>query len=135
MRGAPANLRVRRTSQYTVVEMLGEIDASNSDGVGERLLEVLNDGTAPVIIDLTDTLFFDSTALKALVRARTHALAGQGRLSAVIPPSGPVRRIFELTGISRLIPVHDDLDSAIAVAAIDGDQPIRPTVTPSPGHE
>lgn len=116
MRAAPSNLQVRHTSQYTVVEMPVEIDANNSDGVREQLLGVLNNSTGPIIIDLTATLFCDSTALKALVRARTRAVAGDRRLYAAVPPRGSVRRIFELTAISRLIPVHDDVDAAIAAA-------------------
>src|SRR3954468_21825583 len=128
MGAAPSNLQIRHASEYTLVGMPEEIDASNSDRVREQLLAVLNEGTGPVVIDLTATLFCDSTALKALVRARTRAVAADRRLYAAVPPRGSVRRIFELTAISRLLPVHDDVDSAIAAAvgATDDAEPAQP---------
>jgi hypothetical protein len=35
---------------------------------------------------------------------------------AAVSPTGLVRKIFDLTTVSRLIPTHNDVDSAIAVA-------------------
>jgi anti-anti-sigma factor len=116
MHTGASNLPIRRTDQYTVVEMPEEIDATSSDGIKEQLLSLLNSGTGPVIIDLTGTAFCDSSTLKALIRTRTRADAAGRRLYAAVPPSGAVRRIFKLTAISRLIPIHDDLESAIAAA-------------------
>jgi anti-sigma B factor antagonist len=134
MRAGPSNLPVRHTSQYTVVKMPEEIDATNSDGVREQLLTVLNDSPGPVIIDMTGTLFCDSTALRALVRARTRAGADDRRLHAAARPKGSVRRIFELTAMYRLIPVHDDLDTAIAAAvgAAEDGEPAESPASPAP---
>jgi anti-sigma B factor antagonist len=116
MHTGASKLPIRHTDQYTVVEMPEEIDATSSDDIREQLLSLLNTGNGPVIIDLTGTAFCDSSTLKALIRARTLADAAGRRLYAAVPPSGPVRRIFKLTAISRLIPIHDDLDTAIAAA-------------------
>ncbi len=116
MRAAPSSLPVQRTGRYTLVTMPAEIDAINSDDVRERLLELLNNGTGALIIDLTGTTFCDSSGLKALIRARTRALALGRRLHAVVAPRGSVDRIFKVTAMARLIPVHDDADSAIAAA-------------------
>jgi anti-sigma B factor antagonist len=114
-----SELRVRHADRYTVVEMPHEVDATNSDEVRNRLLALLNEGTGPVIIDLTGTAFCDSSALKALLRARTRGSAAGRTLHAAVLPSGAVRRIFDLVSLARVIPVHDDVSAAIAAATGD----------------
>jgi anti-sigma B factor antagonist len=111
-----ADLRIRRSDDHTVVIMPAELDATNSDDVRQRLLALLNDGAGPVVIDLTGTTFCDSSALKALLRAQTRGSAADRRLHAAVRPGGAVRRIFELVSMARVIPVHDDVDAAIAAA-------------------
>jgi anti-anti-sigma factor len=116
MRAAHDQLPIRRTDGHTVVEMPTEIDASNSDDVRAQLLELLNSGTGPVVIDLTGTAFCDSSTLRALIRARTRAMAVGRPLHTAVTPAGAVYRVFKLTALSRLIPTHDDVDTAVKAA-------------------
>jgi anti-sigma B factor antagonist len=109
------------TSQYAVVALPKEVDASNADGVREHLLTVLNaggPGAGPLIADLTATTFCDSSAINALLRAGTRAGALGRRLYAAVPPGGIVRKVFDVTGVTRAIPVCDDIGSAIAMAVV-----------------
>jgi anti-anti-sigma factor len=109
-----------RTSRYTVVELPEQIDASNADVVREHLLALLNagSGTEPLIADLTGTTFGDSSAVNALLRAHTRARAAGRRLYVAVPPGGIVRKVFDITAVSRAIPICDDVGSAIAMAAV-----------------
>jgi anti-sigma B factor antagonist len=124
-----------QTSQYAVVALPAEVDASNADDVREHLLTLLNaggPGASPLIADLTDTTFCDSSAINALLRANTRAGALGRRLYAAVPPGGVVRKVFEITGIPRAIPVCDDIGSAIAMAVVtsmDGAQGGEPSTT------
>jgi anti-sigma B factor antagonist len=105
-----------RTSLYTVVRLPERIDRSNADEIREQLLALLNadgSGAGPLIADLTGTTFCDSSVINVLVRAHTRA-GGQGRrLYAAVPPTGVVRKVFDITAISRVIPTFDDVGSAI----------------------
>lgn len=121
MRTTGSDLPIRRIGNFLVVQLPQEIDTSNSTDVREQLLGLLNsDGPASLIIDLTSTEFCDSSAIRALIRARARANGSCRRLYAAVPPAGMVRRVFDLTAVSRLIPVHDDVGSAIA-AAVDAE--------------
>jgi anti-sigma B factor antagonist len=114
-------LPIWRTTLCTVVEMPEEIDMANADGIRESLLGLLNAGgtrAAPIIIDLSRTTFCDSTAINMLLRAHTRAEPLGCRLFTVVVPGGPVRKVFDVTAVSRVIPVCDDLGSAIALAAL-----------------
>ena len=121
VRAVSSKLPTWHTSQYAVVALPEEVDASNADEVREHLLTVLNaggPGAGPLIADLTDTTFCDSSAINALLRANTRAVALGRRLYAAVPPGGVVRKVFEITGIPRAIPVCDDIGSAIAMAVV-----------------
>ena len=107
-----------RTSRYAVVRLPERIDTSNADGIREHLLAELNASAQPLIVDLTGTTFCDSSAVKALLRARTRAQAAGRSLYAAVPPDGIVRKVFEITAVTRLIPTYEDVGSAVAKAVV-----------------
>lgn len=116
-----SSLPTWHTSRFTVVELPEQIDTSNAGEVREQLLALLNSGgsgAGPLIADLTGTTFCDSSAINALLRAQTRA-GGQGRrLYAAVPSGGIVRKVFDITAISRVISTFEDVASAIAMAAL-----------------
>ncbi|MDN3353597.1 STAS domain-containing protein [Actinomadura sp. DC4] len=112
---------VRRTARYTAVTLPDEIDIANADHVREGLLNLINaDGpvTRPLIVDMTETSFCDSSGVNAVLRGHTRADAMGRRMYLAILPGGITRKIFDITAVSRLIPVHDDVGSAIAAAVV-----------------
>jgi anti-sigma B factor antagonist len=118
VRAVTSGLPTRRTRLYTVVRLPDQIDTSNADEVREQLLALLNSGgsdTGPFIVDLTGTTFCDSSAVNALLRTRTRASALGRRLYAAVAPGGIVRKVLDITAVSRVISVADDVGSAIAM--------------------
>jgi anti-anti-sigma factor len=117
MRSSASKPLIPPAGRYTVVQTPEEVDAANADEIRQLLLHALNASeNGPLIVDLTGTTFCDSSGLRALVRASIRATALRRGMYAVAPPSGLVRRIFEIAALPRLIPTHDDLASAIAMA-------------------
>jgi anti-sigma B factor antagonist len=117
----PGALPTWHTSRYVVVEFPAHVDLGNAEHVRDQLYGVLDAGGSggpPVIADLTGTTFCDSTAVNALLRARERALRLDRRLYAAVSPAGLVRRVFDITGLGRLIPMCDDLGSAVALAVV-----------------
>jgi anti-sigma B factor antagonist len=119
VRAVTAGLPTWHTRLYTVVQLPDQIDTSNADEVREQLLALLNSGgsdAGPVIVDLTGTTFCDSSAVNAVLRTHTRAKALGRRLYAAMAPGGIVRKVFDITAVSRVISVADDVGSAIAMA-------------------
>jgi anti-sigma B factor antagonist len=91
----------------------GEVDVSAVPSLVEALDAAIRDSAGAFVIDLCDVEFLDSNGLSALMRAR--ALLGQDeRALAVVCPPGPVRRLFELAGISDLFFLYGSRDEAAA---------------------
>ncbi len=96
-----------------VVSVRGELDIATSPDLRDLLAESGGEVDSPIVIDLTDCEFIDSTGLATLLHGAGRERAGAGRVALVSSP-GEVRKLLELTAIDRTIPVFEALDEAIA---------------------
>jgi anti-anti-sigma factor len=106
-------------SGVPVVAAPEEIDVPNADALRWALLEAAAHGHGTLVVDMTATRFCDSSGLHTLLAAHNRAQAEGGELLLVIPDI--VRfRIFQITGIDRVIPRVTSLDQALAQTSADG---------------
>ncbi len=81
----------------------GEIDIASAESVAEPLLNGLRDGLETVVLDLSSTTFIDSTGVRVVLHA-TRRAAQLGVRFIVLPAPDEVHRVFELCGLTDLIP-------------------------------
>ena len=85
--------------------------------ISPRLREVgvrqLLAGDPALVLDLTGLEFLDSTGLGVIVGLLKRARTLGSELHLVIARER-VRAPFRVTGIDTLLPIHDDLDAALA---------------------
>jgi anti-sigma B factor antagonist len=96
-----------------IVVLPAEIDVTNAAQVLAKLAAALAPGVSLVIADMTSTVFCDTSGVRMLVDAHDRAVTDDIGFRIAIPPQGSVRRVLELTGIIRMLPVYPDLDEAI----------------------
>jgi anti-anti-sigma factor len=83
-----------------LVRLSGEVDISNSSDLERRLLELTDEDG--FVLDLSGLTYLDSAGVRLLFRL---AEAACGRLRLVLAPDSPVRRVLELAGAERLLPL------------------------------
>ena len=105
-------LRVSWSGRHAIVTMPEEIDLGNSGSVAEQLNVVAAQSPALVTADLTGTVFCDSAGVYVLTRAYELVNANGGELRLALGDS-PVARIFELTGLDKLMPVYRDVQQSL----------------------
>jgi len=108
-------LGIETVDDAYVVQLGGELDLYNADRLKEALAEVAAKSPARVVVDLTEVDFMDSTALGALIEARTRLADGSGFLLAA--PGVETRRALQISGLDRHFSVHDSLSAALATKA------------------
>lgn len=96
-----------------VVTMPAEIDITTAEQLRAVLREVIRGGYPAVVVDLSRTLFCDSSGLHTLLRAHKRAAADGGGLRLVIPADGAVPRIVRLTCLDSFIPCFSSLAEAV----------------------
>lgn len=88
-----------------VVALGGEIDAMAIPSLSGCLDDVIGAGLGRVVVDMADVSFIDSVGLAALVAAKKR-LGAQGATLSVSRPSPHVRKLLEITGLTRVIPLE-----------------------------
>ena len=95
------------------VALSGELDMATAPQLADALAK-LPDGTAIVILDLSELAFMDSSGLHVIVAAQAR-LAQAGCRIVLVRGGSQVQRLFELTGTERLlefVSAPDTLDLA-----------------------
>ena len=96
-----------------VVELPSEIDVTNSEQVYQQLVAALAPDINILVADMTATIFCDSSGVHALMHAYETAGARDVRIRLAVSPSTSVRRVLQLIGVGRLIPVYPTLEEAL----------------------
>jgi anti-sigma B factor antagonist len=115
---SPFSTSADRRGELHTISVFGELDQATAPELRETLTASMNDSQAPVLVDLSDCDFIDSTGLSLLVEAKRR-LAEQRRRFGVCCPDADVRRLLELTGIDEAVGLFDTRDDAVAALAGD----------------
>jgi len=94
------------SSGVATVSIVGEIDLVTAPGFRRTVSEALDFG-GPVVLDLTKVVFIDSSGLLEL-----HRASESGNAVFVIPPGAMVARVIELGGLSEVLSIFEDVESA-----------------------
>jgi anti-anti-sigma factor len=115
---------VRWAGSLAVVTLPEHIGAADSEPIREQLLDLLGQGAAVLIADLTGTLSCDRSGAEALVRAYQRAAAGGAQLRVAVT-GAVIRRVLEASGLDRLVPIYPSAEAAVA-AGTPGVIPLLP---------
>lgn len=97
------------------ISVRGELDLSTAPNLEGPLEEALENDQGPVLIDLSQCEFIDSTGIALIVRAWQRLQSGEnGRPLVICSHNDQVRRVLEITGLELSIPVHLTRDEALA---------------------
>jgi anti-sigma B factor antagonist len=95
-----------------VVRLTGEHDLATVAALRDQIRSL--PGTDPLVVDLSDTVFLDSSILGAIVEAHASRADGGGRFGLVVPEGSFAARLVELAGLSDRLPVHRSREEALA---------------------
>lgn len=96
-------------SGWQCIAVAGEIDLASVSELESAIDEAFASDSQPLVIDLTESSFMDSTGLRALVMANRKFDEG-GRLFAIAVSGGPVSRLIGLSGVESSIRIVDNTD-------------------------
>ncbi|MCR4437011.1 MAG: anti-sigma F factor antagonist [Clostridiales bacterium] len=96
-----------------IVSILGELDHHSGEDVRNKVDgEIIKSTTKNVIFDFGKVNFMDSSGIGVIMGRFKNIQKLNGKM-AVINLSQQIRRIFEMSGLLKFIPVYDNIDSAL----------------------
>jgi anti-sigma B factor antagonist len=110
MTAEPEPFSITRSTRGTreIVTLVGELDMANAPALSDTL-DTLADAEHPVIVDLSELTFIDSSGIHAILRPRPE----QASVVLVCPP-GNIHRVLSVARIDRVVPLYETLDEALA---------------------
>jgi len=97
----------------TVVAVSGEVDVATAPALRERLNQVIERDQGPVVVDLLQVSFIDSTGLGVLVGALKRCREADRDLRVVVAEPR-IQKVFDITGLTALFSLHDTVAAATA---------------------
>jgi anti-sigma B factor antagonist len=102
----PAERDARVTTEPIVISAVGELDLNTVDSFRATVMDAVGDSaSSPVVIDLMQVTFIDSTTLSVLVDAHKR-LSAQNRQLTIRTRQPLVLRLFEITGLATLLEIE-----------------------------
>ncbi|SRR5579884_50408 len=107
------DVAVRTDRDVSVVSVAGEVDLYTAPRLEEALSRAAS-GTPPlVVVNLAQTTYLDSTALRVLTTALRQVRERDGEI-AVISTQPKITKLFSITGLDQLFPLCATEDEALA---------------------
>ncbi len=102
-------ITTRQEGDARVLTVSGDLDIDSVAPLDLALTSAADDGSGPVVVDLSGVGFADSTTVNVLLQGQA-ALGDRLRLAA---PSPFMRRLIGMIGLDSALPVLPSVDDAI----------------------
>jgi anti-sigma B factor antagonist len=103
---------LRAGEPVATLAVAGEIDIATTPRLEAEIRRMLDETTGPMLVDLGEVTFMDSTGLSLLLALRRDAGAA-GRTLAIFCPEGPARLLFAVTGLESELPLYASREAAL----------------------
>jgi anti-anti-sigma factor len=96
----------------TKVSLVGKLDIAGAHAI-DLHFNVIAGSKRAVIVDLSEVVFIASMGLRTLVIGAKSIISKKGRI-VLLAPAADVEKVLRDSGIDSLIPIHYELDEAVA---------------------
>lgn len=107
-------LQMEQHRQALIVRLSGELDHHASDEARTRMDEAIMRGNVThLILSLKDLTFMDSSGIGVILGRYKH-ITGKGGKMVVCDVSKPVHRLFEMSGLFKIITIESSEGEALS---------------------
>ncbi len=109
-------LSSRTEGDATVLVVGGEIDVYTAPKLREHIIDLVSAGAYRLVVDMEQVEFLDSTGLGVLVGGLKRVRAHDGSL-VLVCTQDRILKIFRITGLTKVFPIFDSVEAALADAS------------------
>ena len=96
-----------------LIKLSGALDIHGVSDVEVEFVRLCTGDNVCVLVDLSKVNYISSIGIPLLVNS-AKSLARQGGKLALLSPKKPVENVLELTGIPLMIPIYQNVDTAVS---------------------
>ncbi len=105
----------RQEAGWTVVTLVGRLDATSSVELDRRGQELVTSGATRIVLELSGLDYVSSAGLRSVLTTAKSAQAAGGKL-AIAGMQGVTKEVFSISGFDSILPTFDDVASAVAAS-------------------
>ncbi|MBO1804123.1 STAS domain-containing protein [Leucobacter ruminantium] len=105
------NLVTTDHGDFSVISIAGRLTASGAPLLRNAVNDLVDEGTARIVVDLEQTEFVDSSGLGALIGGLKRARVAGGDLRIAAVPEA-VQTVLRLTNLDRVLSLHPTPETA-----------------------
>jgi len=110
---ATLEIRTKKDRSAMVVSLKGRLDALSSPEFEKELSTLIADGEKDFIIDFNELDYISSAGLRSILTTIRGLKEKDGKL-LLCSLKDIVKEVFEISGLSTIIPIYDSVESALA---------------------
>ena len=96
-----------------LIKMIGALDMNGTYAIEVEFVHHCSGDNARILVDLSKVTYLSSIGIPMLINT-AKAVTRRGGKMALLNPQQNVAEVLEIIGISQLIPIYTDLESAKA---------------------
>lgn len=96
-----------------LIRLEGRLDLNGTYSIEVQFVNRCAGDGVRVLVDLSDVTYVSSVGIPMLVNT-AKSVVNRGGKMAFLRPQENVAKVLELVGVPQMIPIFDDLESAIA---------------------
>jgi anti-anti-sigma factor len=102
---------------FLVAQLLGEVDLSNADSIGNAIAETTENHMLGLILDLSQLHYLDSAGIHLIYRLRERLQARGQSLGLVVPAGSPSNDALRLAGVTMHVSISETRADALQESA------------------
>jgi len=114
------NCEVRHIGDVSVLDLKGSLSLAERQGDGGVVIDcvraLIDSGKKKIILNFAGINYMDSAGVGQLIGTLTTTRSRGGQIK-ILKPSREIRKLLELTQLSKVVEIHEDEDSAVRAYA------------------
>lgn len=106
-------VNIEHRGPVAVVKLTGAAQMDNTNFLRDQLVDIVDEKTPQLVLDLADLDFINSLGLGAIIAAYLRCRRHNGAVK-VVAPKPAIQEILAVTKLTSLFPVLPTVDEAIA---------------------
>jgi anti-anti-sigma factor len=106
-------LEVEPRGNVIVARLIGSANMVNVANLQDDLFAIVDRNPRQIVLDLSQLAFINSVGLGGIIAAHVRSRRQNGAIS-IAAPSAEILELLRVTNLTRLFPVYDSVDAALA---------------------
>ncbi len=104
--------RAQVLGSKAVLRLAGRMDVESAARFEPACESCISEGFTTLIIDVADLTYISSNGLRSIISVAKKLTEKGGELR-ICGPTGLVRQVFEITKLTQVFPLHENVGSAL----------------------